>query len=58
MASGGKRPCPRANEPVSNARAERAVHADFRHRRRPRSAIDRRTPVDAYFDLPPLAAAA
>jgi putative transposase len=47
-----------AYESVSDARAKLAVYIDFYNRRRPHSSIDRRTPDDAYFDVPSLKAAA
>jgi putative transposase len=43
---------------VSDARTRLAVYIDFYNNRRPHSSIDRRTPDDAYFDLPSLRAAA
>jgi len=47
-----------AYDSVSDARAKLAVYIDFYNRRRPHSSIDRRTPDDAYFDVPSLRAAA
>lgn len=47
-----------AYESVSDARAKLAVYIDFYNRRRPHSSIDRRTPDNAYFDVPSLKAAA
>ncbi len=47
-----------AYESVSDARAKLAVYIEFYNRRRPHSSIDRRTPDDAYFDVPSLKAAA
>ncbi len=47
-----------AYESVSDARAKLTVYIDFYNRRRPHSSIDRRTPDDAYFDVPSLKAAA
>jgi putative transposase len=47
-----------AYDSVSDARAKLAVYIDFYNRRRPHSRIDRRTPDDAYFDVPSLRAAA
>jgi putative transposase len=47
-----------AYDSVSDARAKLAVYIDFYNSHRPHSSIDRRTPDDAYFDLPSLRAAA
>jgi len=47
-----------AYDSVSDARAKLAVYIDFYNSRRPHSSIDRRTPDDAYFDVPSLKAAA
>jgi putative transposase len=47
-----------AYDSVSDARAKLAVYIDFYNSRRPHSSIDRRTPDDAYFDVPSLRAAA
>ena len=47
-----------AYDSVSDARTKLAVYIDFYNRRRPHSSIDRRTPDDAYFDVPSLRAAA
>ena len=47
-----------AYDSVSDAGAKLAVYIDFYNRRRPHSSIDRRTPDDAYFDVPSLKVAA
>jgi len=47
-----------AYDSVSDARTKLAVYIDFYNSRRPHSSIDRRTPDDAYFDVPSLKAAA
>ena len=47
-----------AYESVSEARTKIATYLEFYNTRRPHSRIDRRTPDDAYFDLPSLKAAA
>ena len=47
-----------AYDSVSDARAKLAVYIDFYNRHRPHSSIDRRTPDDAYFNVPSLRAAA
>lgn len=43
---------------VSEARSSIGRYLDFYNRRRPHSSLDDRTPDQAYFDLPPLRAAA
>ncbi|WLA67673.1 IS3 family transposase [Bradyrhizobium diazoefficiens] len=48
----------RAYENVSEARNSIGRYLDFYNRRRPHSSLDDRTPDQAYFDLPPLRAAA
>ncbi|MGA8625895.1 MAG: IS3 family transposase [Pseudolabrys sp.] len=48
----------RAYESVSEARSSIGRYLDFYNRRRPHSSLDDRTPDQAYFDLPPLRAAA
>ncbi|MDH2349040.1 IS3 family transposase [Bradyrhizobium sp. SSUT77] len=48
----------RAYESVSEARNSIGRYLDFYNRRRPHSSLDDRTPDQAYFDLPPLRAAA
>jgi putative transposase len=48
----------RAYESVSEARISIGRYLDFYNRRRPHSSLDDRTPDQAYFDLPPLRAAA
>ena len=42
-----------AYETVSEARTRLATYLDFYNRRRPHSALDRRTPDDVYFALLP-----
>jgi len=48
----------RAYETVSEARSSIGSYLDFYNGRRPHSSLDGRTPDQAYFDLPPLRAAA
>jgi transposase InsO family protein len=48
----------RAYENVGEARHSIGRYLDFYNRRRPHSSLDYRTPDQAYFDLPPLRAAA
>ena len=48
----------RAYESVGEARSSIGRYLDFYNRRRPHSSLDDRTPDQAYFDLPPLRAAA
>ena len=48
----------RAYETVGEARTSIGRYLDFYNRRRPHSSLDDRTPHQAYFDLPPLRAAA
>jgi putative transposase len=48
----------RAYETVGEARTSIGRYLDFYNRRRPHSSLDDRTPDQAYFDLPPLRAAA
>ena len=48
----------RAYETVGEARHSIGRYLDFYNRRRPHSSLDDRTPDQAYFDLPPLRAAA
>jgi len=48
----------RAYESVREARASIGRYLDFYNRKRPHSSLDARTPDQAYFDHPPLAAAA
>src|SRR6202163_1030469 len=48
----------RAYESVSEARTSIGRYLDFYNGRRPHSSLDDRTPDQAYFDLPPLRAAA
>jgi hypothetical protein len=48
----------RAYERVSEARSSIGRYLDFYNRRRPHSSTDDRTSDQAYFDLPPLCAAA
>jgi putative transposase len=48
----------RAYESVSEARSSIGRYLDFYNRRRPHSSLDDRTPDQAYFDRPPLRAAA
>ena len=48
----------RAYETVVEARTSIGRYLDFYNRRRPHSSLDDRTPDQAYFDLPPLRAAA
>jgi putative transposase len=48
----------RAYESVSEARNSIGRYLDFYNRRRPHSSLDDRPPDQAYFDLPPLRAAA
>jgi len=47
-----------AYDSVSAARNSIGRYLDFYNRRRPHSSLDRRTPDEAYFDHPPLRAAA
>jgi putative transposase len=47
-----------AYESVSEARTKIATYLEFYNARRPHSRIDRRTPDDAYFEVPSLKAAA
>ena len=47
-----------AYESVSEARMKLATYLEFYNQRRPHSRIDRRTPDDAYFNVPPLKLAA
>jgi putative transposase len=47
-----------AYDSVSEARASIGRYLDFYNRLRPHSSLDRRTPDEAYFDHPPLKAAA
>lgn len=47
-----------AYETVSEARTKLATYLEFYNQRRPHSRIDRRTPDDAYFKVPPLKLAA
>ena len=48
----------RAYETVGEARSSIGRYLDFYNGRRPHSSLDDRTPDQAYFDLPPLRAAA
>jgi putative transposase len=48
----------RAYDDVPEARASLGRYLDFYNRRRPHSALDRRTPDQAYFNPPPLRSAA
>jgi putative transposase len=48
----------RAYETVAEARSSIGRYLDFYNGRRPHSSLDDRTPDQAYFDLPPLRAAA
>ncbi len=48
----------RAYETVGEARSSIGRYLDFYNARRPHSSLDDRTPDQAYFDLPPLRAAA
>ena len=48
----------RAYETVGEARGSIGRYLDFYNGRRPHSSLDDRTPDQAYFDLPPLRAAA
>ncbi len=48
----------RAYETVGDARNSIGRYLDFYNGRRPHSSLDDRTPDQAYFDLPPLRAAA
>jgi Integrase core domain len=48
----------RAYETVAEARISIGRYLDFYNGRRPHSSLDDRTPDQAYFDLPPLRAAA
>ena len=48
----------RACETVGEARSSIGRYLDFDNGRRPHSSLDDRTPDQAYFDLPPLRAAA
>jgi putative transposase len=48
----------RAYETVAEARSSIGRYLDFYNSRRPHSSLDDRTPDQAYFDLPPLRAAA
>jgi len=48
----------RAYETVGEARTSIGRYLDFYNGRRPHSSLDDRTPDQAYFDLPPLRAAA
>jgi putative transposase len=48
----------KAYDSVREARASIGRYLDFYNRQRPHSSLDRRTPDEAYFDPPPLKAAA
>lgn len=48
----------RAYETVGEARSSIGRYLDFYNGRRPHSSLEDRTPYQAYFDLPPLRAAA
>ena len=47
-----------AYDSVGEARASIGRYLDFYNRRRPHSSLDRQTPDEAYFNHPPLRAAA
>jgi putative transposase len=48
----------KAYDTVAEARSSLSRYLDFYNRHRPHSSLDRRTPHEAYFDPPPMAAAA
>jgi putative transposase len=48
----------RTYETVGEARSSIGRYLNFYNERRPHSSLDDRTPDQAYFDLPPLRAAA